>query len=130
LQFGKRKHKLWDDPVGDMLTYLFKLRPWVKKAVAIAQNAKAFDLHFILESEILCKWQPELIMNGMKIMCMKKEHTVLLNSTYFLSWSLYKLPDEFDVTASISWCSHYFKTEENLVYIALSLTSNITARTR
>jgi hypothetical protein len=64
-QFGKRKHSFWDDPVGDMP------RPLVKKFVAIAHNAKAFDLHFILNRAILLKWQTELFMNGLKIMCMK-----------------------------------------------------------
>ena len=27
VQCGKRKHSFWDDPVGDMLTYLCKPRP-------------------------------------------------------------------------------------------------------
>jgi len=46
---GQRKHRFWDDPVEDMLTYLCKPRPWANKIVAIAHNAKAFDLHFILK---------------------------------------------------------------------------------
>jgi len=44
----QKKHSFWTDPVGDLLTYLCKPRPWAKKVVAIAHNAKAFDLHFIL----------------------------------------------------------------------------------
>jgi hypothetical protein len=65
---GKRKHTFWDDPVSDMLAYLCEPRPWVKKIVAIAHNAKAFDLHFILKRAILLKWQPELIIKELKIM--------------------------------------------------------------
>jgi len=65
---GQRKHSLWDDPLGDMLTYLWKPRPWADKIVTIAHNAKAFDLHFILNRAILLKWKPELIMTGLKIM--------------------------------------------------------------
>ena len=43
----------------------------VEKIVVIAHNAKASDLHFILNRAILLKRQVELIMNGMKIMCMR-----------------------------------------------------------
>ena len=40
---GKRKHSFWDDPVADMLSYLCEPRPWFRKVVAIAHNARAFD---------------------------------------------------------------------------------------
>jgi hypothetical protein len=75
-----------------MLSYLCEPRPWVKKINATAHNAKAFDLHFILNRAILLKWQPELIMNGLKIMCMKMEHLVFLDSVSFIPCSLRKLP--------------------------------------
>jgi len=39
---GRRKHAFWDDPVGDLLTYLWKERQWCEKVVAIAHNAKGF----------------------------------------------------------------------------------------
>jgi len=60
---GQMKHSFWDDPLGDMLTYLCKPRPWANKIVAIAHNAKAFDLHLILNRAIMLKWKPELIMS-------------------------------------------------------------------
>jgi len=44
--------------------------------VVIALNAKAFDLHFILNRAILLKWKPEIILNGLKIMCMEIEQLV------------------------------------------------------
>jgi len=53
---GKRKHSFWDDPLGDMLTYLSEPLPWANKIVVIAHNAKAFDLHFILNRAIVLKW--------------------------------------------------------------------------
>jgi hypothetical protein len=56
----------------------------VNKFIAIAHNAKSFDLHFILNRAILLKWQPEIIMNGMKIMCMKFELMVFLDSVSFI----------------------------------------------
>jgi hypothetical protein len=65
-QCGKRKHSFWEDPVGDLLTYLCKTRSWANRVIAIAHNAKAFDLQFILSRAIFLKWRPELIMNGIK----------------------------------------------------------------
>jgi len=50
---GKRKNSFWDDPVDNMLLYLRKPRPWDNTIVAIAHNAKAFDLHFILNRAIM-----------------------------------------------------------------------------
>jgi len=97
---GERKHSFWDDPVGDMLIYLCKPRPWANKIVAIGHNAKAFDLHFILNKAILLKWKPELIMSGLKIMCMKMEHLVFLDSVSFLPCALRKLPEAFGLSAS------------------------------
>ena len=44
---GKRKHLFWDCPVGNMLLYLRKPRPWDNTIIAIALNTKAFDLHFL-----------------------------------------------------------------------------------
>jgi len=43
-------------------------------------NAKLFDLHFILNGAILRKWKQKLITNGLKIMCMKMEQLVFLDS--------------------------------------------------
>jgi hypothetical protein len=81
----KMKHTFWEeDPVGDLLTYLRQHRTWVKKLVTIAHYAKAFDLHFILNRAILLQWKPELIMKGQKIMCMRMEHFIFLNSVAFL----------------------------------------------
>jgi len=53
-----------------MLSYLCESRHWVEKIIVIAHNAKAFDLHFILNRDVVLKLQVDLIMNGMKIMCM------------------------------------------------------------
>ena len=66
MRSGQRKHSFWADPVGDLLTYLCKPRPWANKIVAIAHNAKAFDLHNILNRAIMLKWKPEPIMSGLK----------------------------------------------------------------
>jgi hypothetical protein len=48
------KHTFWEeDPVGDLLTYLCKPRPWANKVVAIAHNDKAYDHHFIINRAII-----------------------------------------------------------------------------
>jgi len=114
---GKRKHSFWVDPVGDMLSYLCEPRPWANKIVAIAHKAKAFDLHLILNRAILLKWKLELIMNGLKIICMKMEHLVSLDRVSFLPCSLSKLPKAFSFSAYKSWNTTYFNTEENLDYV-------------
>jgi len=66
----------------------------------------------------MLKWKPELIMNGLKIMCMKMEHLVFLDSVSFLPCPLRKLPEAFGLTAFKSWYPHYFNTEENLDYLS------------
>ena len=85
-------YSFWNDPVGDMFSYLCESRTWLEKIIVIAHNAKAFDFHFILNRAILLKWQVGLIMNGMKIMSMREEHLVLLMSVSSLQLPLRKLP--------------------------------------
>ena len=73
---GKRKHSFWTDPVGDLIFYTFKSRPWADRIVAIAQNAKAFEL-FVLNRLVGVKpLHEQLIMNGQKIMCLKVQNHV------------------------------------------------------
>jgi hypothetical protein len=85
--------------------------------VAIPHNAIEFDLHFILNRSILLEWQPELIMNGQKIMCMRIDNLVFLDSVSFLPCALQKLPEAFGLTASKSWYTHYFNTSANMHYV-------------
>ena len=64
---GNHKPSFCDDRVGDLLSYLYEPRPCVRQIFAIAHNARAFDLHFILRRAVLLKWRPELVMSGQKI---------------------------------------------------------------
>jgi hypothetical protein len=66
-QCGTRKHSFFEDPVGDLLSYLCEDHPCCTQIIVIAHNAKAFDPHFILKRAIFLKWRPELIMSGQKI---------------------------------------------------------------
>ena len=100
-----------------MLTYLCEPSSRAYKFVTIAHNAKAFDFHFILNRAILLKWKSELIMNGLKILCMKMGHLVFLDSVSLLPCALRKLNEAFGLTATKSLCPRYFNTEENLDYV-------------
>jgi hypothetical protein len=95
------------------LTYLCKPLPWVNKIIAIAHNAKAFDLHFTLNRAILLDRQPE----GQKVMCIRMENLVFLGSVSFLPCASRNLPEAFELTASKSWYPHYFNTKANMHYV-------------
>jgi len=114
---GKRKLAFWDDPVGDLLSYLCKPRQWYRRVIAIAYNAKGFDAHFILDRAILLKWAPKLILNGQMIVCMTIEHLTFLDSVSFLPMALRKLPEAFGLTAIKSWYPHFFNTQANRDYV-------------
>jgi hypothetical protein len=99
----ERGNAFWEDPVGDMLTYLCESRPLCDQIIVIAHNAKALDLHFILNRAVLLKWPPELIMSGQKILCMTIEHIKFIDIIRFLPFPLRKLSSAFGLTASKSW---------------------------
>jgi DNA polymerase elongation subunit (family B) len=114
---GRRRHLFFDDPVGDLLSYLCEPRPWYNKDVAIAYNAKAFDSQFILKRATRLKWNPELILSGLKIISMKMQHIHFLDSVSYLPMPLRKLPEAFGLTSLKSWFPHYFNTKANLDYV-------------
>ena len=66
-------------------------------------------------------------MNGLKIMCMRVEHLVFLDSVSFLPFALLKLPEAFGLTFGKSWFSHYFNTEQTSTTLGTSQTKHIMA---
>ena len=114
---GKRLHSFFEDPVGDLLTYLCEPRHWCKKVVAIAHNAKVFDSQFILNGAIVLKWTPELILNGLKIVSMKIHHIQVLDSVFYMPMPLRNLPEAFGLKAFKSWYPHYFNTKAYIDYV-------------
>jgi hypothetical protein len=70
--------------------------------VAIAHNAKVFDSQFILKKTILLKWNPELILSGLKIISIKMQHIHFLYSVSYLPMPLRKFPKAFKLTSSKS----------------------------
>jgi hypothetical protein len=114
---GRRRHSFFDDPVGDLLSYLCEPRPWCNMVLAIAHNAKACDSQFILRIAILLKWTPELILTGLKIISMKMQHIHFLDSISYLPMPLLKVPQAFGLSSSKSWFPHYYNTKANLNYV-------------
>jgi hypothetical protein len=86
--------------------------------VAVAHNAKAFDLLFVLNRLARMKLLPErLIMNGQKIMCLNFENVTCPDSINYLAMPLRKLPEAFGHTSHKSWYPHLFNTRENMNYV-------------
>jgi len=108
---GKRRHSFYDDAVGDLLSYLCEPRPWCNKVVAIAHNAKTFDSQFILKRPIFMKWNPQIILSGLKIISIKMQHIQFLDSISYLPMPLRKLPEAFGLSAKKSWLPHYWYTK-------------------
>jgi hypothetical protein len=114
---GKRKHSFWNDPIGDMHSYLCEHRPWVSKVVAIAHNSKDFVSQFILNRAIQMKWKTKLILNWLKIVSMKIEHMLFIDNVSYLPISLRKLAEAFRISVTISWYPHNFNKNKNLNYV-------------
>lgn len=113
------ENSVWTDPVGDLISYTFKYRRWADGVLAIAHNAKAFDLLFVLNRLVRMKWLPEiLIVNEQKNMCLKVENVTWLDSPNYPAMSLRKLPEAFGLTAQKSWYPHFFNTAVNMSNVA------------
>jgi len=85
--------------------------------VAIAQIAKAFDSQFILQRSILLKWNPQIILTGLKIISMKMQHIHFLDSISYLPRPLRKLPEAFGLSTQKTYFPHYWNTKANLDYV-------------
>jgi hypothetical protein len=115
---GKRKHSFWTDPVGDLISNIFKFGSWADRVVCVAHNSKAYDLHFVLNRLVQMKMMPDLlIMNGQKIMCMRVENVTWLDSLKYLAMPLRKLPEAFGLTVQKSRYPHLFNTAEHTNYV-------------
>ena len=58
-----------------------------------------------------------IIPNGAKIICMRMEHLVFIDSISYLPMPLRKLPEAFGITSRKSWYPHLFNTSANLDYV-------------
>jgi hypothetical protein len=55
---SKRKHSFWTDPVGELISHTFKSGSWADRVVCVAHNAKAYDIHFVLNRLVQMKLLP------------------------------------------------------------------------
>ena len=58
-----------------------------------------------------------ITLNGAKIMCMRMEHLVFIDSISSLPMPLRKLPEAFGLMSRKSWYPHLFNTSGNLDYV-------------
>ena len=63
------------------------------------------------------KWNPELILSGLKIVCMKIEHKLFIDSVSYLHMPLRKLPEAFGLDTTNSWYPHNFNKNTHLDYV-------------
>jgi hypothetical protein len=108
---GQTKHSFFDDLVGDLLTYLCKPRAWYKLLEEV-HNASSFDTHFIRYRAILLKWS-ELIMNGLKVVCMRVHNLTFFNGASYLAMPLRKLPGAFGLAVLKSWYPYILTRRRN-----------------
>jgi hypothetical protein len=63
------------------------------------------------------KWKPELILNGLKIVSMKIEHMLFIDSVSYLPMPLRNLPGAFGISVTKSWYPNFFNASTNLIYV-------------
>ena len=63
------------------------------------------------------QFKHELILNGLKIVSMKIEHIVFIDSASYLPIPLRKLLEAFGLAVAKSWYLHYFNIKAYLVYV-------------
>jgi DNA polymerase type B, organellar and viral len=89
------------------------------KTICIAHNGQSFDFYFLLRHFFKCKdYQPEVIINGTKLMQMKFEELGLkfVDSLNFIPFALRKFPDLFGFPDRKTFFPHNFVNEDTLAY--------------
>ena len=88
-----------------------------KKAICIAHNAQAYDLHLIMEYVHNHGKKPDLIQNGQKILCLESEGIKFIDSLNFLPMALAKLPKAFGLKElKKGFFPHLFNLQHNQHY--------------
>src|SRR6266581_7089227 len=88
------------------------------KIVLIAHNAKAYDAQFILKHCISCRFTPNVIKIGTKILQMNINQFTFIDSLSFLQMPLKRMPFTFGFEDSVlkGDLPHLFNSEENWNY--------------
>lgn len=109
------------NPVGELVKLAMEKIKGFSRTICIAHNAGGFDAQFILRYLIEEKktQYPSLIMNGTKIISMRLEKIVFLDSLNYFHMPLSALPKAFGFTSSIAKgiFPHLFNKPENRNYV-------------
>ena len=101
--------------LNDFCDWLFNTN---NKAICLAHNAQAYDLHLIMQYIHERGVRPEMIRNGQKILCLEAGGLKFIDSLNFFPMALAKLPKAFDLTElSKGFFPHLFSTAENQDYV-------------
>jgi len=88
-----------DNVVGQFLTYLKSLCSEEKtEIICFSHNGRAFDTYFILQECIRRKLQPEVILNGAKVISLKIGNIHFKDSLMFVPQKLSSLPKAFGLS--------------------------------
>ncbi|XP_043268101.1 uncharacterized protein [Venturia canescens] len=118
---GQREFIFRYNPVGSLVNLAMQKVKGFSRTICIAHNAGGFDAQFILRYLIEEKKTqlPSLIMNGTKIISMRLEKLVFLDSLNYFHMPLSALPKAFGLTGPIAKgiFPHLFNKPENQNYV-------------
>ena len=118
-QCDKRTHEFWQDSVAKFIDYLRLSRPFAEKIYIISNNNRAYDAQFLLRRFLELKWVPQLIMDCTKNLSMSVENFYFLDSLQCMPMSLKRMLKSFDLKCKDGFYPHFYKTANNLDYVAL-----------
>ena len=118
---GKRdKIYMGDNIVSEFITDLINLSKTHAQVICIANNSRSYDAHFILSYFLTSnnEFEPQIIKNGNKIICMSYDKLKFIDSLSFMKLSVRNMPKTFGLTGiQKGYYPYLFLTEENLDYL-------------
>ncbi len=118
----QRNYTFFNDAQGSCVTKLVKLckkfHPDISQNFIFAHNFRGFDGHFVLRELIKKKEKIQPIMNGLKIISIKMDRVVFLDTLNFIAIPLAKFPDAFglDKDSEKLTYPYLFNTFDNETY--------------
>ncbi|XP_072761952.1 uncharacterized protein [Anoplolepis gracilipes] len=118
---GIREYIFHRNPIQEFVDFVTRPTKYFKQIICIAHNAKSFDaqfiLHHIVENRI--SLEPQVILNGTKIVVLTVERTKFIDSVNYMPMRLSELPKAFDLTdiSNKGIFPHLFNTIDNQSYV-------------